>query len=458
MPLAERDLHVPAAPGHRDLVSHFAAAVAGVLRPGEIPVRFAVTTTDSSGYSCELGVLSKLDEVRIAGLRSIFEFRRRPVENTDQFTTVLIVPTGVGAELGGHAGDAGAVARLLAGACDRLITHPNVVNASDINELPENGLYVEGSVLCRLLMGTAGLQPVRSNRILLVIDRHAEPAFTSAAINSLNAGRACYGLHCARILTLDPPLRLIAQYTRSGRAAGRVRGMRRLLRVLDRFRGDYDALAVSSVIHVPPSYHADYFKSAGSMVNPWGGVEAIFTHAVSLLYDIPSAHSPMLESEEIEELDPGVVDPRMAAEAVSYTFLQSVLKGLHRAPRIVSNWEAIDRPGVISASNVSCLVTPDGCLGLPLLAALEQGIPVVAVRENRNLMRNDLAELPWATGQFHRVENYLEAAGVLCALRSGVALDSVRRPLGRAPITAVHFKQKSLRPADTKRQRRGPDS
>ena len=78
----------------------------------------------------------------------------------------MLVPTGIGAAIGGHAGDATPVARLLASICDRLVTHPNVVNASDINELPENGLYVEGSVISRLLMGTAGLQPVRSNRVL----------------------------------------------------------------------------------------------------------------------------------------------------------------------------------------------------------------------------------------------------------------------------------------------------
>ena len=48
------------------------------------------------------------------------------------------------------------------------VTHPNVVNASDINDLPENGLYVEGSVITRLMMGISGLQPVRANRVLAV--------------------------------------------------------------------------------------------------------------------------------------------------------------------------------------------------------------------------------------------------------------------------------------------------
>ena len=42
---------------------------------------------------------------------SIFDFRQRLVENGNQFNVVLLVPTGVGAEIGGHAGDAGPVAR-----------------------------------------------------------------------------------------------------------------------------------------------------------------------------------------------------------------------------------------------------------------------------------------------------------------------------------------------------------
>ena len=70
-----------------------------------------------------------------------------------------------------------------------------------------------------------------------------------------------------------------------------------------------------------------------------------------------------------------------------------------------------------------------GCLGLPTIAALEQGIPVIAVRENRNLMRNDLSHLPWQKRQFIPVDNYLEAVGVMNALKAGVALESVRRPI-----------------------------
>jgi hypothetical protein len=124
-------------------------------------------------------------------------------------------------------------------------------------------------------------------------------------------------------------------------------------------------------------------------------------------------------------------------EAVSLTFLQSILKGLQRSPRVVADAAAMLDPAVLTARDVSCLVIPDGCLGLPVLAALEQGIAVIAVRDNRNLMHNDLAALAWLPGQFTRVENYLEAVGVLCARKAGLALGSVRRPIVPAPVSVV---------------------
>lgn len=438
MNIFERDFEVPCIRGHHGLIPYFAEATAAHLKPGEVPVRFVVTATDGVRYRCELGVMADLQPWQGRPLpRSIFEFRRRAVDNTGAFNAVMLVPTGIGAEIGGHAGDAGSAARLLAAACDTLITHPNVVNASDINELPENGLYVEGSVICRLLMGTAGLARVRQNRVLFVCDSHEDSNFTDAAINSLNAARACYGLSCPRIVQLDPTVTLKAQFTGAGRASGRVERMESLINALDKYRAEYDAVALATVIQVPKEWHITYFESDGKMVNPWGGVEAIFTHAVSLLYDLPSAHSPMLESHEIEELEPGLVDPRMAAEAVSYTFLQCIFKGLQRSPRIISDPEAMRQPGVLTAADVSCLVIPEGCVGLPVLAALEQGIPVIAVRENKNLMRNDTAALPWTPGQYHVVDNYLEATGLMCALRAGLAPESVRRPIQLAPTVIL---------------------
>ena len=433
--LFERELIVPSLSRCGNLLKGLADAVAAQLADGDQPIRLAVTASVEKGYHCEAGLLSgRLPGRQRREPAPLFRFVRRPTENRERFNAVLLVPTGIGAEIGGHAGDASPVAALLAAACDTLITHPNVVNASDIIDLPANALYVEGSVISRLLMGSAGLQRARNNRLLVVIGHHEDELFTHAAINSVNAARASYGLTVPRIIQLGAGFEMDSSYTGSGRAAGRVQGLDSLFAVLDEYRSDYDAVAITSQIIVPPGYHADYFDSNGEMVNPWGGVEAMLTHAVSALYDVPSAHSPMLETQEIANADPGIVDPRMAAEAVSLALLQCILKGLQRSPAIVTDAGAMQHPSVLTAADVSCLVIPDGCIGLPTLAALEQGITVIAVRENRNLMRNDLAALPWAAGQLHLVENYWEAAGVMAALQAGIDPAAVRRPIQPAPV------------------------
>ena len=480
MRLFEREHTQTAADGHIGTLDDIRHMIGGQLRDGQIPIRFAVTESYPDSYRYEIGVL----EGPVPSVSSMFDLQPRQDEDASVFNAVLVVPTGIGAEIGGHAGDATPVARLLASVCDTLITHPNVVNASDLNEMPTNGLYVEGSLLSRFLMGAIGLRPVRSNRVLVIIDAHPNERFARATVNAVNAARSTYGLRCPRVVVLDPPLPVRGEYTQSGRAAGTVEELERVFNVLDAYRGEYDAVALSTLVEVDVP-HESYFSSRGEIVNPWGGVEAMLTHAISTIYNVPSAHAPMMESPEVANIDPGVVDPRMAAEVISLSFLQSVLKGMHTAPRVVTiangrsnslnelhtrtvrpepvegqGSESLPDPGetaglspaglemqrgghTLTARDVSCLVIPDGCIGVPTLAALEQGIPVITVRENRNLMKNDLSLLPWVTDQLHIVDNYWEATGVMAALKEGMSPASVRRPLRDVRIERTPSKERS---------------
>ena len=432
MLLYEQEVLLSVKHKHDGLLSHLSKEVLKQIPLGKIPVRFVVTKTDSRGYHCELGVMSDINYNFTPSQSSIFEFSEKRYENTEQFNAVLLIPTGIDAEIGGHSGDGGPVARLLSSACDTLITHPNVVNAADINEMPENGLYVEGSIIARLLMGTVGLQKVRSNRLMLIMDKHEDEYFCKATINSVSAARAAMGLDCPLIVKMDEKIRMDALLSSSGRAVGKIEHLERLCELLTEYRNQYDAVAISSLINLTNTTHLEYFSQ--ETINPWGGVEAMLTHAVSMLFNIPSAHSPMMESKDIMNMEIGIVDPRKAAEAISLTFLHCILKGLHKSPRIVTNSSDFGRSGVLSAADISCLVIPDGCVGLPTLAALEQGIPVIAVKENRNHMQNKLEELPFAHGKLFVVENYLEAVGVMHALKAGVSPESVRRPLKQTTV------------------------
>ena len=439
MLLRELELNLPIALDRANPLAQIREAIRFRLPSNSVPIRFAITKSDGDRVSCAISSLETSSKPGDAAGISIFEFALRKYENTSRFNVAFLIPTGIGAEIGGHAGDATPAARLIAETCDTLILHPNVVNASDINEMPANSLYVEGSVITRLLMGTIGLAPTRANRVLVIIDAHEDDLFVNAAINAVSAARASYGLVCPGVVKLSPPVMMTAKFTDFGTAAGKISGLERVFAALKEQEGEYDAAAISSVISVPKEFHQGYFDAGGEMVNPWGGVEAMLTHTVSSRFNVPSAHAPMFEAQDIANRDPGVVEPRMAAEAISLTFFQSVLKGLYKSPRIVTDSSQMSEPGVISASDISCLVIPDGCVGLPTLAALEQGITVIAVRENKNLMENDLTTLPWRSGQLHIVENYWEAAGVLCAIRGGIAPESVRRPIAHTLVTTREF-------------------
>ena len=171
MHLYEETIRIPAAAGHRGMLAHVSAVVEAYMREkGAVPIRLVVTASDDLSYDCEVGAIG--GDLPIGGEcpASIFRFAPRRLASSDRFTVAHLVPTGIGAEVGGHAGDAAPTAKLLASVCDTLVTHPNVLNASDIIEIPDNALYVEGSVICQLLMGTVGLHPTRTNRLLVLME------------------------------------------------------------------------------------------------------------------------------------------------------------------------------------------------------------------------------------------------------------------------------------------------
>ena len=367
------------------------------------------------------------------GTSSIFNFEKRTFENEKDFNICFLIPTGIGCEIGGHAGDGTPALKLIASSCDKVITHPNVVNASDINEMPENALYVEGSHLTQLLMGTIGLLERRRNKVLVLIDSSNErQKFVELTINSVNSARVTLGLE-AEVAILDSKIKMEA-FLEKDKAVGRISELNYLIELLDDKKNLFDVFAISSPIKVPEGTHEVYSRSKGEMINPWGGVESMLTHVISSKFNKPSAHAPMFENNEIANLALGVVDPRIAPEIVSTTFFHCVLKGLHKAPKIVRPQEGI------SAKDISAIVIPDGTLGLPVLSALHQGIKVIAVK-NKNTMKNDLSLLPWKENQFFRCNNYLEANGILSCLKQGISIDSIKRPIKNLKIQADETKR-----------------
>jgi hypothetical protein len=107
--------------------------------------------------------------------------------------------------------------------------------------------------------------------------------------------------------------------------------------------------------------------------------------------------------------------------------LACTLVGLRRAPQLTA--ARCPRPtDIVNVRNVLALVAPAGALGgIPAIFAQKHGIPIVAVRENRTVLQVRADQLGF--GDVIEVGNYLEAAGVLLALRRGLHPASIRRPL-----------------------------
>ncbi len=330
---------------------------------------------------------------------------------------VMIVPTGIGAEIGGHSGDATSAAHLLAACCDHLVIHPNVVNASDFMEQPNNSLYVEGSILDTFLNGDIRLKPVRQNNILVVCNEAR-----ADTVNCVNAVRSLLGIR-ATILELRHPLEMTGVIDQEkNKATGVIVGVEELVEQIDEH--SYDALAVHTPIHVSRDTADTYIEKGG--INPWGGVEAMLSKQLYFLTGKPNAHAP------VEDHSPhsyGVVDPRLAPEMLCAAHLGCVLRGLHKAPRPVLNAGS----GVMSSEDVDVLVSPL-CWGAPHKICLDRHIPMIFVTGNKTCQSekfyDSISHLQHLIGlKIFLVGSYLEAAGALTMMRLGRSFESVLRPL-----------------------------
>ncbi len=351
---------------------------------------------------------------------------RRKLQQAERFAVVQVVPTGIRCEIGGFAGDACPATNLLASSADILITHPNAVNASDLNEMAENVLYVEGKSLDDFLLGHLGLSPTAANRIGTFIDP-AGLSFLDDLIHTLNAARAVGGIDCGIYHIAAQDLGVRTVWSPSGCAVGTVDNPLAILAsAAELLAAGAQALGGVSVIHgVTASEFTRHL--AGHLPNPSGGIEAIITHLISKVFRVPTAHAPLPYYQGVKER--GTHNPRAAAEFISTPHYFSVLKGLRRAPRLQEISSLTQSAAhLLTLNNVGAIVMPASCLGgLPALVAQYSDIPLIAVEDNRTLLQVSNTEMRMRN--VIAVRSYLEAAGAILALRRGLSLESLRRPL-----------------------------
>jgi Protein of unknown function (DUF3326) len=342
------------------------------------------------------------------------------------YTVGVIVPTGVGAAIGGYAGDALPVVRAIAQVADRVITHPNVMNGASLYWNLPNALYVEGFGIDQFAAGHWGLQPVRRNRIGLLLDRGIEPELRQRHLQVADAARATLGLDLTDYVVTDEDLLVALRSADSGATWGTIGNPASLLRAAAKLI-DLGAEAIAVVVRFPETTDEAALQAYrhGQGVDPLAGAEAVISHLIVRQFRIPCAHAPALSPLPI---DPEI-SPRSAAEELGYTFLPCVLAGLSRAPQFTQQ----PNQG-IWADALDALVVPASCCGGSAVLSLSQTkTQIITVKENTTRMQVYPKDLGLQTVS---VRSYLEAIGVLVAHRAGVkpsALQAAIDPIQPAP-------------------------
>ncbi|MES1022665.1 DUF3326 domain-containing protein [Gloeocapsa sp. BRSZ] len=335
--------------------------------------------------------------------------------NQRPYTVILIVPTGIGAAIGGYAGDAMPVARAIASVADRLITHPNVLNGAQLYWSLPNVFYIEGYGLDQFASGSWGLHPVHQNRIGLILDQSIEPDLQLRQLQAADATRATLGLNLSDYVITDAAIGVELRTSNSGVSWGTIQNPGTLLRAAETLINKARVDAIAVVARFPDDMDSPALQQYrhGQGVDPLAGAEAVISHLVVREFQVPCAHAPALLP---LPLDPDI-SPRSAAEEIGYTFLPSVLVGLSRAPQFVTNQQQ-SSPHDIWANQVDAVVIPaTACGGSTVLSFSQESVQIIIVQENHTKLYVPPEPLGIKVVQ---VNSYLEAIGVLAAYKAGI--------------------------------------
>ena len=286
----------------------------------------------------------------------------------------FIVPTGVGASIGGFAGDASVWARKISQK-SKLIVNPNVVNAACFSGINDSMFYVEGYSLDEYFRGKCNLLPSKNNKIGVVFDKSISQSVLNVHINTINAVKTVYGIDVVGYEITEYPVRVNFFISDYGESMGNVENLHTIKNASEKLieRG---AEAIAIVCSFPDNDDGDDYAN-GVGVDPVGGVEAIISHYISKELKIPCAHAPAFENIQIST---DIVDSRCSAEYITPTFLPCILLGLNQAPKLSYN-------NGISVNDLDFLIMPYNSLGgIPVFELQKLGKPIYAICENKTVL------------------------------------------------------------------------
>ena len=295
----------------------------------------------------------------------------------DKPLIAFVVPTGIGASIGGYAGDASQYARLFAKDFN-VIVNPNVVNAACFSGITNNMLYTEGWTLSQFVKGNIDLIPSEQNKIGVIFDKGISQGILNVHLNTINAVKTVYGIEIEAYEITEEPCEVKFFNTSSGISSGSVMNNNTLLQTGKKLlEKGVNVIAVVCKFDEPPE---DNYKD-GNEVDIVGGVEAVISHYLTRELQVPVVHAPAFENITITK---DLVDAKAAAEYITPTFLPCLLIALKNAPLFSS--KKVEQ--YINIKDLKALVMPYNSLGSSIVVdAIEKNIKVFAIKENSSILK-----------------------------------------------------------------------
>ena len=283
------------------------------------------------------------------------------------------LPTGIGADTGGFAGDIGAIVREFS-QYFKVIVNPNAVNGGILSAINKNMFYTEGYAFDNFLCAKLNLNPVlKRNKTGVVFDKAIPDSILNVHLNTLNALKVVQGLDIMPHVVTKKSVGV--EFSLNGNiSSGTLKNPETLLEAAKSLTAQGADVIAAVCFFGEDADDEDYSNGCG--IDPIGGVEAIISHLIVKELNIPCAHAPAFFDIDISKK---LENPKVASECISSTYLPCVIQGLEYAPHFVCS-------GGINVCDIEYLIVPDNALGSKaVFGALENNIKICAVKNPSKL-------------------------------------------------------------------------
>ena len=287
----------------------------------------------------------------------------------------ISIPTGIGATIGGYAGDFGYIAREFS-KYFHVIINPNAVNGGILSAVNYDMSYLEGYLFDEFFKGSISItpkKPYETNKIGVIFDSAIPKDILSVHLNTINALKIVQGIETVAIEYTTSPVGVELEI-QNGISVGKINNLEVLLDSAQKLI-QKGAEAIAVVCFFGEDSEDENYAS-GNGIDPIGGIEAVISHLIAKEFKIPVAHAPAFSNIDISQK---IENPKVSSELISSTYLPCIMQGLSIAPKI-------GKKEKITNKNVEYLIVPYDSLGSKaVLSSITNKTKIIAVKNKTQL-------------------------------------------------------------------------